>query len=195
MKRFALGLLLGLSLASGGVQAAWQLDNEASRLSFVSIKKGDIGEIHFFKTLSGEMNESGQVTLEIDLASVDTNIPVRDERMRNMLFETEQYPTATFRAELDMTKLKGLKPGEMLVLDYFSGNLELHGVKQEIPGQIAITRLDENSFMAVNYHPLLISADNFKLAEGVEKLREIAGLPSISLAVPINFVLTFRAEN
>jgi hypothetical protein len=39
--------------------------------------------------------------------------------------------------------------------------------------------------------PVVVNAPEFKLAEGVEALREIAGLPSISLAVPVSFVLAF----
>ena len=38
---------------------------------------------------------------------------------------------------------------------------------------------------------MVVNAFQFQLEEGVEALREIAGLPSISLAVPVNFVFQF----
>jgi len=38
--------------------------------------------------------------------------------------------------------------------------------------------------------PVIVQANEFGLVAGVEKLKELAGLPSISLAVPVSFVLT-----
>ena len=42
-----------------------------------------------------------------------------------------------------------------------------------------------------SYGDPIINADAVSLADGVEQLREIAGLPSISKAVPVSFVLQF----
>jgi hypothetical protein len=41
--------------------------------------------------------------------------------------------------------------------------------------------------------PLIVDATKFGLSDGIEKLREIAGLSSISHAVPVTFVMTFVA--
>jgi len=41
---------------------------------------------------------------------------------------------------------------------------------------------------------VVVNASLFNLADGVEALREIAGLPSISAAVPVSFVLSFDAD-
>jgi len=48
--------------------------------------------------------------------------------------------------------------------------------------------------LVVSERPVVISATQFGLAEGVESLRKIAGLPSISVAVPVSFVLSFNAN-
>ncbi|MED5420009.1 MAG: YceI family protein, partial [Pseudomonadota bacterium] len=42
--------------------------------------------------------------------------------------------------------------------------------------------------------PVIVNAWEFALGEGVEALRAIAGLDSISLAVPVSFVLAFDEE-
>jgi hypothetical protein len=42
-----------------------------------------------------------------------------------------------------------------------------------------------------NARPVVINAGEFELTRGVEKLREIAGLPSISPVVPVQFSLYF----
>jgi hypothetical protein len=39
--------------------------------------------------------------------------------------------------------------------------------------------------------PIIIKAADFGLEKGVAKLQELAKLPSIATAVPVNFVLTF----
>jgi len=42
--------------------------------------------------------------------------------------------------------------------------------------------------------PLIITAESVGLVAGVESLREIAGLPSISRAVPVTFSVKFVAD-
>jgi hypothetical protein len=42
--------------------------------------------------------------------------------------------------------------------------------------------------------PIIVNAGSLNLVEGVEALRESAGLPSISKAVPVTFVLQFVAS-
>jgi hypothetical protein len=49
--------------------------------------------------------------------------------------------------------------------------------------------------LVVSAHPVILNADNYKLAKGIEKLRELASLPSISHAVPVSFYLTLNATN
>ena len=80
----------------------WSLINEESRINFISIKASDIAEIHTFKDLSGSVKNSGEAQVIINLASLETLIPIRNERMANLLFETKIYPTASFKLEVDL---------------------------------------------------------------------------------------------
>ena len=88
--------------------ADWTLNNEQSQLSFISIKKGDVAEVHRFDQLSGSFGGKGNIELTIQLASVDTAIPIRDERMREMLFNTKAFPTASLSAKVDAAKVLDL---------------------------------------------------------------------------------------
>ncbi len=63
--------------------AQWHIDNAQSRFSFISIKAGDVAEIHRFTEIGGTIGDDGSVNIVIELASVDTLIPIRDERMRS----------------------------------------------------------------------------------------------------------------
>ena len=74
-------MAIGLLTLSLVTQARWQLDSDASNLSFISIKNGTIVETHTFSTLSGEVGNDGNAAVIIALSSVQTLIPIRDERM------------------------------------------------------------------------------------------------------------------
>jgi len=78
------------------VAADWTLDSDQSSLHFVSIKNGTTAETHRFAELEGKAADSGKVTVVVHLISVDTKIPIRDERMQEMLFDTKTrlWPTS-----------------------------------------------------------------------------------------------------
>ena len=113
-------LLASALLLSGFTHAdshgGWRLNNELSRLSFVSIKATDIGEVHSFSRLDGTLGADGEVNVTIDLASVETLIPIRNERMQQLLFETGAYPAATISANLDAQALTQLQVGAVQTL-------------------------------------------------------------------------------
>ena len=188
-----------LALLATGACADWALDNEASSLSFVTVKAGDVAEVHHFRSLSGEAvvdhdplrgkRPPGQVAVQIDLASVDTLIPIRDERMREHLFGG--IPAAYAYTTVDVPALKALAAGESLAAE-----LPVRFVfgENEIPlrADVLVTRLGEDAVLVATRKPVVVNAGSIGLVAGVEKLRELAGLPSISKAVPVTFVLTFR---
>ena len=171
--------------------SAWQLDNQASALSFVTIKKGDVGEAHKFTRLEGSISDEGKVNFEIDLLSVHTNIEKRDERMREFLFNTDMFPKATFSAQLDMTLLNKIAAGKSILMS-FSGDISLHGEKQVVNVQVLVAKLSDKQFIVSSLQPIILNANSFALVAGVKKLQELAKLPSISNAVPVSFVLTFK---
>jgi len=185
------GLLLLLFCLSAPSNADWQLDNDNSWLSFVTIKKMDTAEQGIFKTLAGTVDEKGLAKLKIDLSSVDTNISVRDERIKKFLFQTNRYAEAILSAQLDMEKINSLPVGSMQVMP-ITVVLNLHGIKHKIDSHVAVTRLTENKLMVINQRVLFIKAGDFNLIQGIEILRQLAALPRISRVVPVSFVLTFN---
>ena len=182
-----------LSCFSWTAQAAWVLDKDNTSVNFVTIKSDHIAEISSFKKVTGSISDEGTAEVNIDLASVDTLIPIRDERMQVHLFETATYAQATIIAQLDVAKLNELAVGSMMSLE-LTGQLSLHGEKQEISTLVVVSRLTDTQLLVVSQQPIVVNAEQYKLANGVNKLREIAGLPSISYAVPVNFVLTFSKK-
>ena len=181
------------ALFSLPTMANWQLDNQASNLSFITTKAEHIAEVHTFNKLSGQLDKSGSVSFEIDLASVDTLIGIRDERMQKYLFNTVNFPKLIFSAQVDYALLKVMKVGESQKMTV-AGKLNLHGQEQAVSSELMVTKLNGNNLLVNNVKPIIIQANQYDLVKGVDKLRELAGLASISYAVPVTFNLQFKAQ-
>jgi hypothetical protein len=173
-------------------QADWRLDNSGSQLSFVSTKATDVAEVHTFRELSGSVGTDGHARVVIQLASVDTLIPIRDERMRELLFQTELFPTATVDARLDIARLQrmAVSTSEVLTTEIL---LNMGETQLPMTAELLVTRIAPERVLVATLKPIVVNAGAVALADGVEALREIAGLPSISKAVPVTFVLQFVA--
>jgi polyisoprenoid-binding protein YceI len=178
-----------LPLMSASALAQWSLDNEASTLSFVTIKADHVAEAHTFDQLSGSLSRTGELNVEILLSSVNTLIPIRNERMQAMLFETNVFPAATVSAEVNVGDLAGMSAGSQRQ-QAVPFTLNMHGMEQTYTADVMITRLS-GGLQATTLKPILVTAEQHGLVSGVDALREVAGLPSISRAVPVTFSLTF----
>ena len=184
-----IGIVALSAMASFSCAAQWQVMEQDSRVSFISVKKGDIGEVHHFKQLKGTLADSGQFDLTIPLVGVATGIEVRDERLQNLLFEVSLYPELKLTSQVDSKLVKDLAVGESKVAD-FDGKISLHGKEQTKTFSVIITKVSDNKLMVSSFQPIIINANEFDLVAGVDNLRDIAGLSSISQAVPVSFVLT-----
>ena len=186
-------LIASTLIVAGPCFAAWSLDNDASQVSFVSVKAGDAGEVHRFTEISGGLSADGDASVTIQLASVDTLIPLRDERMRELLFQTELFPTALLSANIDMDALNAIGPGESMDM---TANLilDLHDQQIKLAAEMIVARLGDHRLMVSSRKPVIVNAASVDLVNGIEALRAIANLPSISKAVPVSFVLTFEED-
>ncbi len=190
---FIATVIASLLLVSPVCLAGWKLDNAASKLNFISIKKSTIGELHHFNQLSGVISDSGSAQVSIELASVQTNIDIRNDRMKKMLFETKLFPTAVITSQIDPVRLQKLRPGESFDVQ-LPAKLTLHGHTQALNPVLKVVKLRNNKVLVSTLNPLIINVADYKLYQGVEKLKEVAGLPSIASAIPVTFSLTFNME-
>ena len=108
MRRIA--AILAFSLTPFIAQAdSWSVSADESKIAFASIKKDKVGEVHHFKTISGGVSADGAAKIEIDLASVETWIDIRNERMGEHVFNG--MGPATLTANVDMAALEALPVG------------------------------------------------------------------------------------
>jgi len=187
-----LGFSLASLLASNVAFADWQLNNDQSKVSFVSIKNNSVAEVHHFKALSGSLTEQGMFKVDIDLSSVETMIPIRNERMTKLLFETVKFPAATLTADLSK-HLTTIIPGQH-ILKGIKAQLSFHGETKEITTDVLANMSPEGDVTVSSVSPIIINAADFAVTGGIAQLQKLAGLSAIATAVPISYSLTLSKD-
>ena len=183
-------LTLGVSLSA---QASWYLDGESSRLSFITTQNANIADVHRFLVLHGKVDRKGLAQLRIEMDSVNSAVPLRDERMRDVLFDFKHFPEAQISAQIGLQPINDLANGAQLEL-HLPVTVSLRGKQHTYEAELLATRLDERRFQVVTLEPVVLHAEDFDLMPGVATLRKAAGLASISLSVPVGAVLIFTAR-
>lgn len=184
--------VLGLVLFSAAIQAhaEWTLNGDRSSLDFVTTKAVDISEVQGFKTLSGRVAKDGKAELKIALASISTGIPIRDERMSKYLFEADRFAEAIMSTQVPIADLAKLAAGESRELK-LEGELNMRGLSLPITSDAQVIRLKDGSLQVNSIAPVIVNGAELGLVAGIEKLRELAGLPSISKSVSVTYRLNF----
>ncbi len=174
-------------------EGEWALDPAGSRLSYVTIKAGEVAEANRFDTLSGSVAADGTATLDIDLASVNTGVDIRNERMREIFFDVAGNPKAVVTAKLDPASFSGLAVGQSITR-LLKATVALKGVESPVETEVLVTRVAEGRVTVVPTAPVIISTDMFELTDELGELRALAQLPSITPAVPVTFTLAFTRK-
>lgn len=177
--------LLLISVAAHS-NADFVVEQKGSHVGFASVKNDLIAENHFFTGISGGVDDGGNAMIAIILSTVETLIPIRNERMRTLLFDVDRHPLATVRSKVDINSVTALEVGESLEQN-IDLTIDLHGKQLEKTVPVKVTRSSLDGYEVSSLGPVLIHASQFDLAAGVEALREIVGLQSIELMVPVTF--------
>ena len=169
----------------------WILEKSSSYLNFTSIKNNKIVEVHRFNKLSGEINKDGIVDVVINLKSVNTGIEIRDQRLQEYIFDTKKYPTAIFSAHIDVDKILSKlyqNPVYKTILEGYL-NLKEHKVLLKIP--VDIKYLSNKRVQIMSTSPIMLNINDFKMADGLEKIKNLVNLDSIGVNIPVNFKVVF----
>lgn len=195
MKKITLFLIFFFNLTSFSLATAgdWLLNTEKSNISYGTIKKNTVGESNHFKNFTGKVTQEGEITLLIKLSSVETWNETRNGRMKKILFKIAGNPTATLSGQIDMKQFKELKVGKSLLTES-EFKFTLSGEEVELDVELVIVKLSHNKVIILPHEVLFLDADEFKFAKGLKVLQDLAGLPSISTAVPVTFYLTFEQK-
>ncbi|MCY1414170.1 YceI-like domain protein [compost metagenome] len=178
-------------LASPLAMADWQLDAESSRISFVSVKRGDVAEVLRFDQLSGQIDDKGEARILVPMESIDSGLALRDQRLRETFFEIQRYPQATISSQLDLASFDDLQVGQARK-QQIDLNLELNGQQRRLKAEVLVSRLSEGRVQVATLEPLVLKLVDFDLEDRLQPLKELASLPSITPEVPVFAVLGFR---
>ncbi|GJL98005.1 MAG: hypothetical protein DHS20C06_18220 [Hyphobacterium sp.] len=169
----------------------WQLNGPASNISFISVKNGDVVEVSRFSDLSGTVSEDGGARLEVDAGSVETLVDIRNERLRDIFFETSQFPVVPVTANLDPATFAALEVGDNLDMEV-ELTVSLRGVARSVYANVRLIRNGADSVLVISSEPALIDARDFGLDDAVTALAEIAGLEAITPVFPVSVYLVFE---
>lgn len=188
--------VLGAMMLSGGAAfadghaAAWTLDAELSAVSFGSIKNDAIGESHAFESITGSVSAEGEVSVMLDLTSVQTNIEIRNERIGEHLFAGAA--TAELTAMVDMAAMDALAVGEALTTE-IDGTLGLLGQEVPLYVNMFILRIAEDQVLVTTDGMVFVSTQEAGIDAGISVLQGLANLDSITRVFPVTMRLIFDA--
>jgi polyisoprenoid-binding protein YceI len=100
--RLLVVLVLMLACAAAPAAERWQIDHSASRLGFIGTQQGGEfdGEFESFQAqmqFSPDDLANSRFDVTIDVASIDTGSPLRDEQLPGEdWFHVDEYPTASY---------------------------------------------------------------------------------------------------
>jgi polyisoprenoid-binding protein YceI len=176
----------------------WAIDNNQSTLNFVTTKAGQpgvagINETQVFKRYAGGIDQSGKISLNIDLASVDTGVEIRDERLRTMLWNVKATPQATFTAQLPTEMLNTIGNASSQAIE-LKGQLQMGGQTKPVVANVRVSKLASNQLLVVTSQPILVNANDYGLRAGVEAMREVMGLNFLAASAPVSFTLVLSAK-
>ena len=180
-------------LTSTCVFAEWSLDASASSFYYVTSKNAAVAEVNTIAGLQGGISDQGAATLVLDLGTVDTAVPIRNERMRDLVFQVADFPSAIVSIQVDADELTTMPTG-MPIIGSYNATVSLHGASQELAADLQLVKVSNTTLLVSLARPLIVNAASFGLQDGVEQLRTIAGLTSINPNVIIDFSLLYRQK-
>ncbi|MDX2085134.1 MAG: YceI family protein [Candidatus Melainabacteria bacterium] len=113
------------------------------------------GLISFDENFQFDAKHPFKIAFEVDLASIDTGIPLRNEHMRDNFLETGKFPKARFVAtSINMKQKPPFKLGQTVDVTA-TGNFTLHGktVRKTVPLKVTYfpeSAASKNRFKAGN---------------------------------------------
>ena len=183
-------LLLSLTTLNGAFAASkYMVDSNNSVVNFSTIKKQYVVEPAVFEGVTGSISNSGKVEINIDLSSVNTNISIRDQRLKALFFKVVKFPQASVKATIDMKKIKSIRHYKRMEIPAI---LEFYGISKEIKLEVLIAKVYKNKLLITSMKPIIINAKDYGIpAKNLMDLSKTVGGLSLSDKVAVNFVLSF----
>ncbi|MEP1231250.1 MAG: YceI family protein [Litorimonas sp.] len=169
----------------------WDLKAQSSSIRYTTIKNNSTAESNNFTLFSGSVSNDGTAKIDIALNSLETNVDTRNERMKTIVFNTLDHPSAVITSSLPMSELTDLTAHERKRVES-EVSVTLAGTTASYDAEFMITRLDANEVLVESADPIMVNAQDFNFGPAIDKLQELAKLDSITPVVPVSFSLVFK---
>jgi len=167
--------------------SSYVIDSEFSSVNFSVTKKQYIIEPAVFQDVEGSIDEKGNLNISIDINSVDSSNPIRDNRLIDLFFQADFFPAAIVTAKIDD---KILNSKETLQIVKIAATLEFFETKKDISLDVMVAKMG-NNIIVTSLKPIIVNAKMFNVpSENLNALSKVCGGITISDIVPVNFVLT-----
>ena len=183
-------LLLILTTLNGVFAAPkYIVDSDNSVVNFSTIKKQYVVEPAVFEGITGSISESGKVEININLSTVNTNISIRDQRLKALFFKVVKFPQATIKATIDMKKFKSIRDYKRMEIP---ATLKFYDVSKKIKLKVLVAKVYKKKLLVTSMKPIIINANDYGIpAKNLMVLSKTVGGLSLSNKVAVNFVLSF----
>jgi len=164
-KVLPLTLLLALSWAATALAADFTIKPSQDKNLVVFTSKATLESFQGkTKQVSGQVScdpaslaDSVTVRVEVDLASLDTGIPMRNKHMRENHLETAKYPKAVFEGgRILEASARTLSPGTTVHLR-LAGQFDLHGVKRPLEAPVDVTLAKDGSLQITTHFDVALA--------------------------------------
>ena len=172
--------------------ADWQLNRERSSISYLSSKQATaetplMFESNLFREFSGTIDGT-QVKLVVELDSLDTKVPIRDERVAEHVFLSKQYPQAIVSATVDDIEQLSYERKQI------SATLTMRGQSRDLQAEVIIERSDPKTLRIQTTTPVLVNANAYGMLDGFAILKQLVGLMQIPTTIPVSLHLVFETN-
>ena len=167
-KTLALTLSLGLFSAATALAADFTIKPAQDKNLVVFTSKATLESFTGkTKQVSGQVScdpanlgDSVTVQVEVDLASLDTGIPMRNKHMRENHLETDKYPKAVFEGgRIIDASARTLSPGTTVHLR-LAGQFDLHGVKRPLEAPVDVTQARDGTLQITTHFDVALADYN-----------------------------------
>lgn len=191
LKKIAVTFSLLAISTSIFASSSYEVDSDHSIVNFSVTKKQYIIEPATFEDVSGTIDKEGNVTINIDMNSVDSSNPIRDDRLIDMFFQAEFFPEAILSAKI---KPSILNSKETIQKVKVNATLEFFEIKKDIVLEALVVKTGSKVVVS-SLKPIIVNAKMFNVPmENLNALSKVCGGITISDIVPVNFVITFQKK-
>lgn len=171
--------------------AVWQLVPDDSIVAYGSIKANVAGEVNSFDSIDGAIAADGKAMINIDLTSVNTMVDIRNQRMIKHVFGDSAK--AVLSTQLDMAAINELAVGDTTVLEV-EGVLSFLGQNIDVDTNFFVAKLTDSKILASTESMVMMQTEELGVNAGIDKLMELAKLPSITRVSPISLRFVFEVS-